>query len=237
METFFLGMASAVIGGVIGAGIKTWFDRFQATWNSRRSVAADAFGAAVAVHSSVVSALRFARQVFATATDNQHHIQGIAESSEGRLGRLIDVSKARLDALRDVRLNTQAIWGPHVAALFDEYHELTTSWHNALATFYDDIHGHVDYDEWSWDTDVTGFDWQGVLGGIAPHAELFEREEEQLMELIRQFARCVGVAITDVHQLPDGVREVVAGHVEHRARRELAVARQAALPPPTGGPR
>jgi len=71
-----------------------------------------------------------------------------------------------------------------------------------------------------------------VIQGTEPNAELFERELERLMELIRRFARSAGVAITDVHQLPQGVREVVDEYAEHRERRLLAVTRPAELPPP-----
>ena len=227
MEALLLGLVSAAIGAAITIGVQ----RFQATWLKRRDTAAEAYGAAVAMHSAVLSALSLARRISAAIHARPHDLADIAQSSGWNLNGHIAASKARLDKLREARLNTRSIWGPDVAALFDDYFELTSAWHNALAVYHDDIDGVADPDEGVWDPDVTSFDWRSVRAGTSPHAEAFEREVEQLMDLIRRFARSADVAIMDQMELPPCVREVVTDYEDHRQRR-LAVVRQAALPPP-----
>jgi hypothetical protein len=233
VETFFLGLLS----GAVLAGIKTWIDRYQAGWASRKNTGAEAFSAAVAVHSATVSSLRLARQIEAELLASPRdvgNISRIANSADWHLRSQLDALKARVEKLRDARLSMRAIWGPHISVLFDDFVELTNLWLNALATYRDDIHGHPldPDDDGPWDQDVSGFDWRSVIQG-GPHGDLFERELERLMELIRKFARKADVAITELQQLPEGVREVVEEYEEHRQQRLLAVTGPAALPPPT----
>lgn len=226
METLVVGLVSLLAG----AGIKTWFDRFQATWLKRRDVAAEAYGAVVAMHSAVVSAVAFARRVDARIRADLDQLRYHAETSDWHFDGFLEASSTRLAKLREARINMRSIWGESVATMFDDFFELTSAWQAALGTYHLAIRGHSDPYEGEWDEDVTGFHWPHVIEGKAPHAEAFDRELEHLMDIIRRFARSAGVAITDTMELPQGVREVVAEYEDHRARRPLA------LPPPPQDP-
>ncbi len=227
METAFVGVLSLLVGALL----KTAFDRSHAVWLKRRDTAAEAYSAAVAVHSAVVSSLTFARRVEAKTRAQPHEVREIADSSSWNISSHLQATRSRLDKLREARLNTRSIWGPGVAALFDDYFELTSAWHNVLAAYHDELVG-VSPDRSSWDADATGFDWNSVLAGSPPHGESFDHEEEYLMERIRRFARSAGVAIIDLVGLPSGVRKVVTEYEDHKKRRQLVATGRAALPPP-----
>lgn len=229
MEAILLMLMSAVVGAVSAISVQ----RFQATWLKRRDTAAEAYAAAVAVHSAVLSSLALARRIDAVARANPHEAKQIAHSSDWNVTGQLSASKARLDKLREAKLDTRAIWGTDVAALFDDYFELTSAWHNALGAYHDGLSGiGGDPDDSDWERDETGFDWNGVIAGTPPHSEAFDRELEQLTELVRRFARSAGVAITDLIGLPQGVREVVGDYEDHKQRRQIAARCRAALPPP-----
>src|SRR5438067_3024602 len=112
------------VGSAVGIGMS----RHNATWVSRRSTAAEAFGAAVAVHSSVLSSLRLAREVekeLRASPRDVASISSIANSADWHLRNVLDASKARLDKLREARLSTKAIWGPDIGSLLDDFFDLT----------------------------------------------------------------------------------------------------------------
>jgi hypothetical protein len=99
VETLVVGILSLLAG----AGIKTWFDRFQATWFKHRDAAAEAYGAVVAVHSAVMPAYQYARRVDATIRANHADIGYIADHCTWILDGHIDSSMPRLDRLREAR--------------------------------------------------------------------------------------------------------------------------------------
>lgn len=228
METFLVGLVSLVIGGFVS----TRFQRFHATWLKRRDVAAEAYGAAVAVHSAVVSSVSLARRVEAAGKESRRWRE-VAESAEGSLIALLDASMKRMNALREARLNTRSIWGADVAGLFDDFFDLASAWHNAFNNFRFEVVGLSmpdDYDDdEKWNRDETGYNWQRVIGAVLPDAEDFDREIERIMDLIARFARSAGVVTTDLLGLPWGAREVVEELEEHRRLRGLAAQRR--LPP------
>jgi hypothetical protein len=223
MDAVLLSLVSAAIGAALTVAVQ----RVQATWLKRRDTAAEAYSAAVAMHSSVVTSLAFVRRIDTRIRANLADLAEIADSSDWYLRGHLDGSKARIANLREARLNIHSIWGAHVGSLFDDFFDLTCTWHNALGTYWDDIHGTTGPYDGVWDEDATGFKWADVISAIPPHAEAFEQELEKLMDLIRQFARSAGVVITDLLELPQGVREVLTEYEDHRARRprELPVGR------------
>lgn len=201
---------------------------------SRKNTASDVSLASLAVLSATTSSLRLARQIEAELLASQRAPAVIAESADWHLRGYLDALKLRIEKLRDARLITSTIWGPHVTALFDDFFELTSAWLNALATYRDAIHGNSsDPDDDRWDQDMSGFDWQRVIQGT--DEGLFECELERLATLIRKFARRTGVAITELHELPQGVREVVDEYAEYREQRQLVAATHTPALPPGGG--
>lgn len=228
VEAILLMLVSAGVGAAITIGVQ----RVQATWLKRRDTAAEAYAAAVAVHSAVLSSLALARRIAAELRERPHDVQAIARSSDWNVTAQVDASKERLNQLREARLNIQAIWGSEVGTLFDDYFELTRAWNNAFGTYHDAISG-VDFpDEIEWDPDMTAFNWDSVIASTTPHDEAFGRELKQLMNLIQRFARSAGAPVIDSVELPQGVREVVGDYEEHKARKSIAVKSRAALPPP-----
>jgi hypothetical protein len=217
VETFLVGLLSLVAGAVI----KTAFDRHQATWLKRRDAAVEAYGAAVAVHSAVVSSLAFVRRVDARARAETRDIQWIAETSDWHLCKNLDAERARLEKLREQRLNIRSIWGADVARLFDDFFDIASAWHNAFATWRDEMNSRFHDDDGVWDHDVTGFVWNDVIAGTAPHADAFDREFENQMNMVRRFASSAGAAVADLVELPPAVREVLADYEDHRARRPI----------------
>lgn len=227
METFLVGIVSLVIGGFVS----TRFQRFHATWLKRRDVAAEAYGAAVAVHSALTSSVAFARRVEAEGNRSREWRE-VGESADWHLTSMLEASTSRINALREARLNIRSIWGGDVAGLFDDFFDLASSWHNAFNTFRIDVIGASppDDDIDRWDRDETGYNWAHVTGGVHPDAQDFDREVEEIMELIVRFARSAGVVTTDLLGLPWGAREVVSELEERRRLRQLAAQRR--LSPP-----
>ena len=224
METIIVSLVSLVAGTSIGTFARIYERRHHATWLMRRTTAAEAYGAAVAVNSVIYSALVLARRVNAEARAGD--VREVAESSDGNLTKVYEASKARIEKQREAKLNTRSIWGPDVAAIFDEYFDLASAWHNALGEFADSLHGHYDPDAGRWDIDVTGFTWQNVIDGTNPDMEVFAREVDALMASIRQFAHKAGVATIDRLGLPEPIRDVVDEHLARRERRAIDAARR-----------
>jgi hypothetical protein len=216
VQTFLVGLVSAVIG----AFITTRVQRFHATWLKRRDTAAEAYTATVRVHSVVTSSLILARRVDAEMRKTTR-CQEVAESADWNIRGQLDASRKRLEELRDARLNVRSIWGSEIAELFDAFFDLAIAWQNAFAEFGDAIHGYVTGDEWSWDIDNTGYNWESVISGIEPDASAFEAEIERQLSWIRRFARSAGVVASDILGLPWGAQEVVTEFHEERERRRV----------------
>jgi len=217
VTTIIVGLVSAAIG----AFISTHVQRLHATWLKRRDSAAEAYTAALAVHSAVQSSLTLARRVDATAMSNLQDLSLVAQAADFNLTSALEASQSRLAKLREARLNVRSIWGPAIADIFDAFFELTSAWHNALVNFADAIHGHTEYQPYDFDVDATGFNWSNVVAGRDPDAQIFERATERLMEMIRRFAASAGVVISELLGLPWGAQEVARDFAEYREQLRL----------------
>jgi hypothetical protein len=213
------------MSAVISAFITTRVQRFHAAWLKRRDTAAEAYTATVRVHSVMMSSLLLARRVDAEMRRTTNYRE-VAESADWNIKGQLDASRKRVEELRDARLNVRSIWGSEIAELFDAFFDLATAWHNAFAEFGDAIHG-VTGDEWSWDIDNTGYNWESLISGIEPDASAFEAEIERLLSWIRRFARSAGVVASDFQGLPWGAQEVVTEFHEERERRRVHGGRKA----------